>query len=359
MKTLITRLREAALDSSVPLADLLRIGLVVASHFGADAFNEWLRQELNGYNKPGDTPTYRELHGKLVAQDLITNRTIPLQRPPLDDELLEGISRRSPIEPSPTIEEIFQGRSDGGQFAFEFPTGLEETFFTQFHTMGRPMKLRLVIPWHSVGELLDAVRTTVLEWALQLDKAGVEGKEGSFSSAEKQRGQEVTNNYYETHVNITNSGNAASVAVGSRATAGTSRSDVVISNSSLEGSAVVVGDSNITEVAEPQSIAAPDDRVDRDAWHKEVVELLGALVASGERLEKGHRQLLKRLIADATELDVQGKTVDDLYEMLEELWIAQTSESFKTRIQQLGTSGILDSIVAGGIWRGIAALAGK
>lgn len=61
--SLVRELQREALDSNVPVTDLLRKALVVARKLGIKEFQEWIELELDGYKKGGGIPDYPVVKG--------------------------------------------------------------------------------------------------------------------------------------------------------------------------------------------------------------------------------------------------------------------------------------------------------
>jgi hypothetical protein len=59
--SLLREIQDAAIDSKIELATLLRKCKVLAARLGNEQFKEWVEQELNGY-KSDHVPDYRKLH---------------------------------------------------------------------------------------------------------------------------------------------------------------------------------------------------------------------------------------------------------------------------------------------------------
>jgi hypothetical protein len=66
--------------------------------------------------------------------------------------------------------------------------------------MEDPFEPGLEISRSAVVAILDAVRTRVLDWALELESNGVLGDGMTFSSAERQAASQVTHNYFTTNI---------------------------------------------------------------------------------------------------------------------------------------------------------------
>ncbi|MFD3537758.1 hypothetical protein [Streptomyces sp. NPDC058661] len=64
----LDRLERGVLDSATPLADLLRLVLVMGGHASAEPLKEWALRELQGYvDVPDEVPAYRRVFAPIQA----------------------------------------------------------------------------------------------------------------------------------------------------------------------------------------------------------------------------------------------------------------------------------------------------
>lgn len=63
---LFRRIQDQALDSSIPLADTLRLCIVVGARSSAPELTAWARAELNGYGGEAELPEYRVITAPLL-----------------------------------------------------------------------------------------------------------------------------------------------------------------------------------------------------------------------------------------------------------------------------------------------------
>ncbi|MBA2876366.1 AbiTii domain-containing protein [Thermaerobacillus caldiproteolyticus] len=66
MGSLVRDLQKQAMDSSIPITDLLRNAYVVAKKLKIKEFEKWTNLELNGY-KDNNVPDYRIIQGQIKA----------------------------------------------------------------------------------------------------------------------------------------------------------------------------------------------------------------------------------------------------------------------------------------------------
>src|ERR1700686_3610090 len=66
MPTLVEKLQQDAMDPKVSVSDLLRRVKFTAVQLGLGKVEDWVEQELNGYDGP-TTPDYRTVHGRPMS----------------------------------------------------------------------------------------------------------------------------------------------------------------------------------------------------------------------------------------------------------------------------------------------------
>ena len=67
MSSIVIELQQESLNKNISISDLLRKALVVAKKLKISDFEEWITNELNGYEKAEDIPAYRYVAGSVKA----------------------------------------------------------------------------------------------------------------------------------------------------------------------------------------------------------------------------------------------------------------------------------------------------
>jgi hypothetical protein len=197
------QLQEAALNKDMKLADLLRLALVVARKLDIADFEKWLSFELEGYKKREDVPEYRILHGICRAysqhhgwQDIRFK----------DSKVAEAYSTRPVLDPAAVLEEhVIRCNGTSSNPVMQYPAEVHNDILRQAG-----------VGWSDPGihfstaqfaGILDAVRNSVLDWSLKLEKASVLGEGMTFSNDERQRAQTaaVPPTYAATHMTVIHS----------------------------------------------------------------------------------------------------------------------------------------------------------
>ena len=183
---IVLELQRLATESSQDVVDLLRKALIVATKLGTADFKAWIERELNGYQSNEDVPPYRVANAQIEAFNPVQGRLIPYYLPP---NVAERLCKGPIIQPIGTLWEL--ARSGNATFRVRLKPQEERLLLEAQGDF--PMQPVKSIPSTEVTKIIDAVRTTILEWALRLESEGILGDGIRFSDAEKQKAATSTN----------------------------------------------------------------------------------------------------------------------------------------------------------------------
>jgi hypothetical protein len=174
----------------------------VAIKLKVKEFEQWILQELNGYNCPAkDIPEYRKIVGNLVWYNPVHGWVPAVIQ---DDEASELIKRTKLAESAPQLLDLIKSEKGHGlavQLNQNQQNLLSGLFKEQLIEMGLygAAQFRLNLGKSQVQGILDTVRNIVLDWSLKLEEDGIMGEGLSFSEKEKQQASEknynITNFY--------------------------------------------------------------------------------------------------------------------------------------------------------------------
>lgn len=183
MAGLVLELQKDAMESSVPITELLRKAFVVAKKLGIKEFQDWIQCELNGYDDRDKIPDYREVSGEVKAWNPY-HGFIPVI---IQDEKMSEVVRTSKVgQPISELESLLKNKEAKGIIHVPFSQAVENMLMKGTGSHLRPT---LHISPNHIDGILDAVRNTVLEWALKLEEEGILGEGLSFSAQEKEKAQ--------------------------------------------------------------------------------------------------------------------------------------------------------------------------
>jgi hypothetical protein len=188
MGGLVEELQGDALNRSVPITDLLRKARAVAVRLDRPDFADWIEREMSGYEDAGQLPRYRKLSGEVRYRDPYQG-WMPI---------LGARCELPCVQPLSEIEALMSER-EGSERAGSFVAPVPFAYLkSTCERLGFNADVKVHIAHSRLVGIIDAVRNTVLDWALKLEKAGVHGEGLSFSPHEKRAAQ---------HIVIHNSGN--------------------------------------------------------------------------------------------------------------------------------------------------------
>lgn len=180
MASIVLELQRDALDRNVPITDLLRKALVVSRKLHQTNLQEWIESELNGYQGDLEIPDYREMVGQVKGWNPYHGWMPVIINEP---EIMDTISRRHSSQSISEIENLIERQSSNSTLHMPFPSGQQQVLreAVDFDT-----EFSLFIGQSALSRIVDAVRNTVLMWALKLEEDGVLGEGLSFSNSEKE-----------------------------------------------------------------------------------------------------------------------------------------------------------------------------
>lgn len=187
MASLVEELQSEAIDRSVPISALLRKAKLVAAKLGTTDAASWIQHELNGYPEGAELPSYRQLTGEPRYRHPYYG-WLPLRFGDPDDHRKASETRtRQPVS---ELEEMLERTRGDGAAMCPYPPQLTAK-------LAKNLGIEIAVAGtgvgsHQLARILDDVRTRVLDWALELERAGVRGDGVSFSIAEQQRASGVT-----------------------------------------------------------------------------------------------------------------------------------------------------------------------
>lgn len=196
MSSIVIELRQDALDGAVQISDLLRKALTVASKLRIVEFKKWTENELSGYKDIREAPGYRRIGGSVSGKDPYGNwQQIKLP----DSESENLLSNRPCDQPIAEIESLLHD-STSSFWHMPFSPEVQQIFFRD---MPFYSQIALLVPRINLVRIVDAVRTTILNWSLKLEEDGIVGEGLSFTNQERETAEKssynINNFYAEVH----------------------------------------------------------------------------------------------------------------------------------------------------------------
>lgn len=185
MDSLVLELQRDVLDRTIHIPDLLRKALLVSRKLKIKDIEEWLDNELNGYELRS-VPSYRLISGELKAFNPYRG-WIPVD---MGGELHASMCETPARDSVSQIADLVE-RTETGTVIVKFPANLNTAFRNLMRTDYEPA---LHVPVHKLVRILDVTKTKIMDFALDLEARGILGEGIRFSKAEEQLAQSITYN---------------------------------------------------------------------------------------------------------------------------------------------------------------------
>ncbi len=217
--TLLRQIQDAALDSDVDLADLLRKCKVLASRLKHAEFGDWVTNELNGYPDNAEVPAYRKLRvhslGHFTGPFGSGMRNAPIPAALVPEKLRHVVHDQVFLEPVGALAAHVSKQKNTTLHA-KWPADII-AYLQRRHPMYEDMVLAdawRVIPSAAIRGILDTIRTRVLDFALALEEQEPMAGDNQPGEKPKVTGELVTNIYNTTiHGGLANVGVAGNASI--------------------------------------------------------------------------------------------------------------------------------------------------
>ena len=176
MPALIPELIALASDPTVKTADLLRKALVAARLLQQPDAANWLDHELQGYPDGSPVPPYRQRRGRLAIRMAGTSYLLSVAN-------TERAQQWQTCPLSLPLSELAALAATDKSVRIRFPPELLPQLMAELDTR---QEVEISLPVIQVREVIEAVRGRVLNWALELAEAGIQGGGMSFTPQEQQ-----------------------------------------------------------------------------------------------------------------------------------------------------------------------------
>jgi hypothetical protein len=198
------------LQSSAEVDDvltLIRKAKRVASKLVRDDISKWLGCEQNGYTKSEDLPDYRRIPSEFAYD---TNGYIPAGYGMAKSGITRigkmGMDIRIPISDSIGAVMDLIEKADSGKGNLFHPCSsdtsrtIKALFKSPFPEIIDQIVIMHQLDMPSVKDIPNQVKNRILDWALDLERAGIHGEDHTFTQTERTMAESVTFNDHSTTI---------------------------------------------------------------------------------------------------------------------------------------------------------------
>lgn len=192
MAGIVLELQKEALNENVSIELLLRKAYLVAKKLKLADFEEWLRQEQNGYLD--EIPRYREIVGEMKAWNPYHGWVPVIFQP----EIAKIVSKMSMTNSISSLIDVYN--TSNGSIKLSVNAAVTEMF--NRNTDSIATNYAFFASRSEIYRIMSTVRNKILDWALLLEENGIVGEDMTFTDYEKQVASETqvinnyTNNFY-------------------------------------------------------------------------------------------------------------------------------------------------------------------
>lgn len=191
MPGLVLELQSDLLKTDSRVTNLLRKAFVISKKLGVKDVEQWIDNELNGYNKGDDVPQYRIVYGDIRAHNPYQG-WIPVHFG--DHKMGEALSKRVVVQPIGELDDLLD--AGDGMLSMSYSHEIQNMLMRGSQVQ---LEVRLIVSKTKIIGILDAVRNALLEWTIDLESKGITGEGMTFTADEKKI---ATRNIYKITNNI-------------------------------------------------------------------------------------------------------------------------------------------------------------
>ena len=194
MDDIIIQLQIEALDAKQDTGTLLRKAYLAAKKLHLTEFEKWVSKELNGYDSDDEIPTYRNIRGVVKFWNPY-HGWLPVM---IEDSELENVlSIRSLCEPVPKLIDLANTKE---RLHIPLPAQMS-MMLSRMGDAPVNFEYAVFLDKSSIRNIVDIVKTKILEWSILLEDTRIHGAGMVFSSTEIESAQNpsivnFTNNFY-------------------------------------------------------------------------------------------------------------------------------------------------------------------
>ena len=178
MSSIVLDLQRDCLDPKFQVSDLLRKALLIARKLKQIDFEEYLNNEIDGYQQKCKVPDYRIVHGEVKAFNPY-HGWVPVF---FSDQQMAEMLRQRPISSSIVeLEDLLSGEKKGTTFQVPFSPEIESKLMDGANL---PLKPTLHVGTSQVRGILERVRKIILDWTLKLEDQKIFGENMQSSNEE-------------------------------------------------------------------------------------------------------------------------------------------------------------------------------
>lgn len=188
---IIQELQAEIINPDADINNILRKALLVSHKLQLTEFEKWIKNELNGYSTTDDLPEFRQnIKGQLKYINPF-HGWCPIQ---VETTKYENfLTTRYITQSVPQLLALI--KDSKGTLSMKLPLEIERSLWKD--SFCPAMETYLVFDKSIFVNIIEQVKTNLLNWVLLLEDQGISGDSVSFSISEKEKAKnsQIINNY--------------------------------------------------------------------------------------------------------------------------------------------------------------------
>lgn len=188
---IIQELQAEIINPDADINNVLRKALLVSHKLQLTEFEKWIKNELNGYTNTDDLPVFRKnIKGKLKFFNPFRG-WCPIQFETGKEE--DSLTTTDIVQSVPQL--LALTKDSKGNLSMKLPPEIVRCLWKDSFTA--EMETSLIFDKSIFVNIIEQVKTNLLNWVLLLEDQGISGDSVSFSISEKEKAKnsQIINNY--------------------------------------------------------------------------------------------------------------------------------------------------------------------
>lgn len=188
---IIQELQAEIINPDADINNVLRKALLVSHKLQLKEFEKWIKNELNGYTDTDDLPIFRKnIKGKLKFFNPFRGWC------PIQFETAKAEDSLTTIDIMQSVPQLISLVKDSkGTLRMNLPPEVVQCIWN--NSFSSEMETYLVFDKSIFDNIIEQVKTNLLDWVLLLEDQGISGDSVNFSISEKEKvkNNKIINNY--------------------------------------------------------------------------------------------------------------------------------------------------------------------
>ncbi len=174
--SLLRQIQDATVDPKYQLADILRMCKILAARLENKVFDEWIRQELYGYENRFQLPKYRILKELSCSGNFVNSsgdiwKNLPIPPVNLSENIRESVSIKYVLQNVSGLASIVGLAKQVNESVLRFPWQPDIVLFytSNIYEEMECKQAWIDVPTNAYDAILDTIKTRILDFVIEIE----------------------------------------------------------------------------------------------------------------------------------------------------------------------------------------------